>query len=70
MVCQALSSQGIVIQSAEATRIPQNSVKVETEEQAKPLLKLLDAIESHDDVQNVYANFDMDEALLSKLEQA
>ena len=34
------------------------------------LAKLLDAIEAHDDVQNVYANFDMDEALLAKLEQA
>jgi YebC/PmpR family DNA-binding regulatory protein len=69
-VCQALSSSNIAIQSAEVTRLPQNTVKVETEEQAKPLLKLLDAIESHDDVQHVYANFDMDEALLGKLEQA
>ncbi len=69
-VAQALSAQGIAIQSAEATRFPQNTVRVDSEEVAKPLLKLLDAIESHDDVQNVYANFDMDEALLNTLEQA
>jgi len=69
-VCQALSAAKMTIQSAEVTRLPQNTVKVESEEQAKPLLKLLDAIESHDDVQHVYANFDMDEALFSKLEQA
>lgn len=69
-VCQALSEAKITIQSAEVTRLPQNTIKVESEEQAKPLLKLLDAIESHDDVQHVYANFDMDEALFSKLEQA
>ena len=69
-VCQALSEAKITIQSAEVTRIPQNSVKVDSETVAKPLFKLLDAIESHDDVQNVYANFDMDEALLSKMEPA
>jgi YebC/PmpR family DNA-binding regulatory protein len=68
-VCQALNQQNITIQSAEATRIPQNTITVDSEEIAKPLLKLLDAIESQDDVQHVYANFDMDEALLSKLEQ-
>jgi YebC/PmpR family DNA-binding regulatory protein len=68
-VAQALNEQGIPIESAEVTRLPQNSVKVETEEMAKPLLKLLDAIESHDDVQHVYANFDMSEAILAKLEQ-
>jgi YebC/PmpR family DNA-binding regulatory protein len=67
-VCQALNADKITIQSAEVTRTPQNTVKVESEEVAKPLLKLLDAIESHDDVQHVYANFDMDEVLLSKME--
>jgi len=68
-VAQALSEAGIPVESAEVTRIPQNSVKVDREEIAKPLLKLLDAIESHDDVQHVYANFDIDEAILAKLEQ-
>lgn len=68
-VAQALSNQGIAILSAEATRMPQNMVQVDSEEVAKPLFKLLDAIEAQDDVQNVYANFDMDEALLAKFEQ-
>lgn len=68
-VCQALSDAKITVQSAEVTRIPENTVKVDSEAVAKPLFKLLDAIESQDDVQNVYANFDMDEALLSKMEQ-
>ncbi len=69
-VCQALSKQALTIESAEVTRIPQNTVTVSTEEVAKPLLRLLDAIESQDDVQHVYANFEMEEALLAKLEQA
>jgi YebC/PmpR family DNA-binding regulatory protein len=68
-VAQTLSEAGIPVESAEVTRIPQNSVRVDREEIAKPLLKLLDAIESHDDVQHVYANFDIDEAILAKLEQ-
>lgn len=68
-VAQALSQAGIAVESAEITRIPQNTVKVESMDVGKPLLKLLDAIESHDDVQHVYANFEIDEALLSKLEQ-
>lgn len=68
-VCQALAQAGIPVQSAEATRIPQNTVKVESVEVAKPLLKLLDMLESHDDVQQVYANLDMSESLLGQMEQ-
>lgn len=67
-VAQALSTAGVTIESAEVTRIPQNSVKVDSETVAKPLLKLLDAIESHDDVQHVYANFEIDEQLLANAE--
>lgn len=63
-VCQALQEKQIPVQSAEITRIPQTTVQVTDGETAKPLLKLLDLIESHDDVQHVYANFEMDEALL------
>lgn len=69
-VALGLSAAGVAIESAEVTRIPQNTIKIETEELAKPLLRLLDAIESHDDVQHVYANFEMDEAILARLEQS
>jgi YebC/PmpR family DNA-binding regulatory protein len=54
------------LESAEITRIPQNSVKVEGK-QAAAVLKLIDLIENHDDVQNVYSNFDIDEAELEAL---
>ncbi len=69
-VCQALTTAGIPIQSAEILRVPQNTVAVTDPEQAKPLLKLLDMIEGHDDVQNVYANFEMDDALLAELSES
>ncbi|WP_373533588.1 YebC/PmpR family DNA-binding transcriptional regulator [Vampirovibrio sp.] len=69
-VAQTLTEMGIPVESAEVTRRPQNSVNVDREEIAKPLLKLLDALESHDDVQHVYANVDIEESILAKLEQS
>lgn len=68
-VAQALTNAGFPIQSAEITRIPQNSSQVTDRDQAKMLLKLLDLLESHDDVQAVYANFEMDDALLESILQ-
>lgn len=65
-VCQALSDANIPIASAEVTRIPQNSVNITDPAHATQLMKLLDAIEGQDDVQAVYANFDMDESLLEQ----
>jgi YebC/PmpR family DNA-binding regulatory protein len=64
-VCQALTLHHIAIQSAVVTRIPQNTVHVSDPGMAKLLLKLLDAIELQEDVQNAYANFEMDDALLT-----
>ncbi len=65
-VLEAVTGLGVEPESAEITRIPQNSVKVEGK-QAASVLKLLDLLENHDDVQNVYANFDIDEAELEAL---
>ena len=53
-------------ETAEITRIPQNSVKV-AGKQAASVLKLLDLLENHDDVQNLYANFDIDDAEMEAL---
>lgn len=65
-VCLQLNAGKLTIQSAEITRVPENSVAVQDVTQATQLMKLLDAIESHDDVQAVYANFEMDDALLEQ----
>lgn len=56
-----LTEQGIAIASAEVSMIPQTTVSVEGEV-AEKVLKLLDALEDHDDVQNVYTNADLPEA--------
>lgn len=68
-VASALTKKGIAIESAENTRIPQNSVALSDREHAKALLKLLDLLESHDDVQAVYANFEIEDALLESILQ-
>lgn len=66
-VCLALSQAGLTIASAETTRVPQTTVAIAELDQAKPLLRLLDTIEAHDDVQAVYANCEIDDALLDAL---
>jgi transcriptional/translational regulatory protein YebC/TACO1 len=60
-VKEALSKAGITPASAEIAMVPQNYVKL-TGEQAKQMLRLVEALEEHDDVQHVYANFDIDES--------
>lgn len=61
-----LEAEGIQIVSAEATFIPQNSQPLEGK-QAEQMIKLMDALDDNDDVQNVYANFDIDENVLESL---
>jgi transcriptional/translational regulatory protein YebC/TACO1 len=63
----AIESKGIKIESAEVTMIPQNTTKLEKENEASSMLKMLDLLEENDDVQKVYSNFDIDQALLEKL---
>ena len=65
-VLTALKEAEIEPGSAELTRIPENSIKIEGK-QAGAVLRLYDALEEHDDVQNVYANFDIDDEELEKL---
>jgi len=64
---QALESAGVSYENAEITMYPKSTVHVEGKE-AKQVLSLLEALEEHDDVQNVYANFDIDEDVLEAVE--
>ena len=63
-VRRALEAAGIPSDSGELTMLPKSSVKVEDEVSAKKLLRLMDALEDNDDVQGVYANFDIPEQVL------
>jgi YebC/PmpR family DNA-binding regulatory protein len=60
----ALEAAGIAFESAELTMLPKTTVAVEDESTAKKLLRLMDALEENDDVQAVYANFDIPEGIL------
>ncbi len=68
-VKEALEKEGIALQSAKVTMVPKNVVKLEDEKQVEKLLKLMDALEDHGDVQNVYANFDIPAELLERVAQ-
>jgi YebC/PmpR family DNA-binding regulatory protein len=63
----ALEKAKIPMVSSEVTMIHKNSVKLTGESEAGSMLKLMEAVEEHEDVQKVYANFDIDEDLLNKL---
>ncbi len=58
--------QEIKWELAELTMIPTSSVKLEGQ-QAKQLLSLIEALEEHDDVQKVYANFDIPEEVMEEV---
>jgi len=57
-VKEALEQGGVKIEEAEVTMLPQTEVKLSGPE-AEQMLRLMDALEEHDDIQNVYANFDL-----------
>ena len=59
-VKQVLDGKGVKCQDAEVTMIPSSTIKLSGND-AKQLLALIDALEEHDDVQQVYANFDIPE---------
>lgn len=60
-VDEAIKAAGITPQASEVSMIPQNYIKLEGAD-AKAMLKLYDALDDNDDVQKIYANFDIDEA--------
>jgi YebC/PmpR family DNA-binding regulatory protein len=66
-VRSAIEEAGVSMLSAELTMLPQNTVPVEGG-QAKQVLALLEALEDLDDVQNVYANFDIPESMMADLD--
>ena len=64
----ALEEAGITIESAEVTLLPSTTVPLQSEGEAKKVLHLVDLLEDHDDVQNVYANFDIPDSVLEMVE--
>ena len=63
-VREAIEAAGIAVESAELTMVPKTTVDLEDEAAAKKVLRLMDELEENDDVQDVYANFDIPERVL------
>ena len=60
----AIEEAGFKVKSSDLTMIPTTSVALDKEDKAKSVLRLMDALEDHDDVEAVFANFDIPDAVL------
>lgn len=65
-VRKALEDAGVAMEFAEITRIPQNTVSID-EKKGKALLKLMDILEDHDDIQKAYSNFDISDEVMAAI---
>jgi YebC/PmpR family DNA-binding regulatory protein len=63
-VREAIEAAGIAVDSSELMLVPKTTVAVEDEAKARQVMRLIDALEDNDDVQDVYANFDIPERVL------
>jgi YebC/PmpR family DNA-binding regulatory protein len=66
-VREKLQVLGYTVEKSELDMIPKNHVKVESREDAARILRFMDALEDHDDVQNVYSNFDIDDEMIEEI---
>jgi YebC/PmpR family DNA-binding regulatory protein len=64
----ALEEKGIPTESAELSMVPDNTIPVNNEDTATKILNLMEDFEDHDDVQEVYANFDIPDDILDKIQ--
>ena len=65
-VRDALETAGVVVESSELTQVPKNTIELDGSD-AKKVLNLIDALEELDDVQDVYANFDIPDEVLASV---
>jgi transcriptional/translational regulatory protein YebC/TACO1 len=66
-VQEALINSGINVESAESTMISSTTIEVSDAEEARQILRIMDMLEDNDDVQDVYANFDIDESIMQEV---
>jgi len=56
------------MERAETEMVPKNTILIEDPEKARKILRLMDLLEEHDDVENAYGNFDIPDELMESLE--
>ena len=62
-----LDASGLEVQSAESTMVSSNVIDVTDKDDARNILRIMDALEDNDDVQDVYSNFDIDETIMQEV---
>jgi YebC/PmpR family DNA-binding regulatory protein len=67
-VQEALEAAGITVESADTTMLPTSTIELDSPEAAKSVLRVIDALDENDDVQDVYANFDIPDAVMEAVE--
>ena len=67
-VRDALEAAGIAFSAADVTMLPKTTVALGTAEAARKVLRLIDALDEHDDVQDVFANFDIPDEILEAVD--
>lgn len=66
-VRDALEAAGVSVQAAENTMVASTTIEVGDSADARNILRIMDALEDNDDVQDVYSNFDIDESLMQEV---
>ena len=64
----AIEAAGMAVDSADLSMVPQATIALDDAESARKVLRLIDALDEHDDVQNVHANFDIPDSILETVE--
>lgn len=67
VVKNAVAKEGIKTISAEITSLPSSTIQIADEDTARKILELVENLEDHEDVQHVYANFDIPDAIIQKV---
>lgn len=66
-VKEALEGEGFVLEESDVVLLPENTVEINDQDMAAKIIKLVDLLEDHDDVQNVYTNMSIPDEILEKL---
>ena len=67
VVRDAIEAAGFPVESADLTMVPSSLIELDSAEAARSVLKVIDALEEHDDVNEVFANFDISDEILAEL---
>jgi YebC/PmpR family DNA-binding regulatory protein len=66
-VKEALEAEGVICENAEISKIPETTIEITDVEQARLLLRLMEFLDEHDDVQNTFTNLDISDEVMEQI---